>query len=277
MQPYVIKFSGIQLHFFPPVTIDKNKIASAHSTNHNHSFIEILFVDSGSCNFKTSDNVYPLHAGEFCMISPKIIHSLRPGKENAVYFSVTLECIDPSAPLAKWFLFQIEKHPVWIGAATTISPILKEIYKESSGGNMFSQEALPSLAKLFLVYLSRTSLESAPTAVPETKKDTQNVQIDLFMNNHFALATGKDTLSKELNTSSRQLGRILKKQYGMSFREKRSQVRLVAACDLLKNSQMTVAEIAAELGYSTPSNFTAFFKKMQGITPSEYRTIENRT
>ena len=92
---------------------------------------------------------------------------------------------------------------------------------------------------------------------------------------------GEEVLARELNLSRRQLDRIIQKQYGMSFRQKRSQIRFALACDLLRNSKDSIAKISEELGYSTPSNFTSFFKEMHGMTPGEYReqflTIENKT
>lgn len=42
------------------------------------------------------------------------------------------------------------------------------------------------------------------------------------------------------------------------------------AKDMLKNSTKRIADIAVHLTYD-PSNFTKFFKKMEGITPKQYR------
>lgn len=42
------------------------------------------------------------------------------------------------------------------------------------------------------------------------------------------------------------------------------------AKDLLQNTDKAIADIAIQLTYD-PSNFTKFFKKMEGITPKQYR------
>ena len=49
------------------------------------------------------------------------------------------------------------------------------------------------------------------------------------------------------------------------------EIRLEVACDLLLHSEKTVQEISEAVGYSTPSNFTAFFKNATGSTPTQYR------
>lgn len=40
---------------------------------------------------------------------------------------------------------------------------------------------------------------------------------------------------------------------------------------MLDKTDKTVQEIAYELGFQSQSHFTKFFKKMEGITPSNYR------
>ncbi|GAA4181982.1 MULTISPECIES: helix-turn-helix domain-containing protein [Sphingobacterium] len=48
---------------------------------------------------------------------------------------------------------------------------------------------------------------------------------------------------------------------------------LTCTKDLLTNSTLTISAIAQTLTYD-PSNFTKFFKKYEGITPSEFRQLK---
>ncbi|WP_248719848.1 helix-turn-helix domain-containing protein [Convivina intestini] len=47
--------------------------------------------------------------------------------------------------------------------------------------------------------------------------------------------------------------------------------RLNKACDLLKQSQSSIAFIASECGYTNPSKFSAFFKAEKHMSPKSYR------
>jgi AraC family transcriptional regulator len=40
---------------------------------------------------------------------------------------------------------------------------------------------------------------------------------------------------------------------------------------LLASPELPVTEVALSVGYQTPSSFTAAFRKMTGLTPSEFR------
>ncbi|MEM0994741.1 MAG: helix-turn-helix domain-containing protein [Bacteroidota bacterium] len=46
---------------------------------------------------------------------------------------------------------------------------------------------------------------------------------------------------------------------------------LIAAKRLLRFSELQNKEIAYELGFSAPANFSQFFKKCTGVSPSKFR------
>ena len=47
-------------------------------------------------------------------------------------------------------------------------------------------------------------------------------------------------------------------------------IRMKRACQLLKDSGLTVAEVAYQVGYNSPKRFAQHFKNEYGVTPSEY-------
>jgi AraC-type DNA-binding domain-containing proteins len=47
--------------------------------------------------------------------------------------------------------------------------------------------------------------------------------------------------------------------------------RICRAVALLEERKLSITEIALEVGYETPSSFTARFHQRMGVTPSEYR------
>ncbi len=51
-------------------------------------------------------------------------------------------------------------------------------------------------------------------------------------------------------------------------------MRLKRATQYLRESQLTVAEIAYKLGFNNPKYFSKYFKEEFGISPSEYQSRE---
>ncbi|MFQ8433610.1 AraC family transcriptional regulator [Amaricoccus sp. W119] len=84
-----------------------------------------------------------------------------------------------------------------------------------------------------------------------------------------------DGLAEHLGLSPTTLRRRLRLE-GQSFAAIRDDLRHKLARDLLRGGEMTVAEIATELGYSEPSAFHRAFLKWATVSPGAYRTA-NRT
>ncbi|MBX2829361.1 MAG: response regulator [Flavobacteriaceae bacterium] len=80
-----------------------------------------------------------------------------------------------------------------------------------------------------------------------------------------------DYLVNQLGTSRTQLHRKVKALTGMSITRYINQIRLEKAKELLEKSNLSVSEIAYEVGYEDTSYFSTNFKKMYKATPSSFR------
>ena len=70
--------------------------------------------------------------------------------------------------------------------------------------------------------------------------------------------------------SKRSLQRKLK-DCGTHYSELLDQVRFHAACVMLRERELTVAEIAHRLHYSNPTHFSRAFRRTAGVSPHAYR------
>ena len=79
------------------------------------------------------------------------------------------------------------------------------------------------------------------------------------------------TISKELGINYVYLGRCIKEQLREGFVDILTGVRIEAARSLLKNSEMSISEVAYDCGFGSQRNFNRAFRRALGMTPSEYR------
>ncbi|WP_281337375.1 helix-turn-helix domain-containing protein [Flavobacterium eburneipallidum] len=79
-----------------------------------------------------------------------------------------------------------------------------------------------------------------------------------------------DELAQALGISQRQLYRKLKGISGSTVHEFITKVKMNHAEELLKNSDLTISQIAYKVGFSEPSNFSRTFSKHFGCSPSQY-------
>ncbi len=78
-------------------------------------------------------------------------------------------------------------------------------------------------------------------------------------------------LAKQANLSPRQLSRRFKSVCGKTLGEYQQHLRCMEAKDLLKNTDMGVADIGAAIGYSDVSYFGRIFHRYSGQSPKAYR------
>ena len=79
-----------------------------------------------------------------------------------------------------------------------------------------------------------------------------------------------DELAMALGISQRQLYRKLKGITGNTVHEFITKVKMNQAEELIKNSNLSISQIAYKLGFSEPSNFSRTFSKHFGCSPSQY-------
>ncbi|NLA85028.1 MAG: helix-turn-helix transcriptional regulator [Clostridiales bacterium] len=75
------------------------------------------------------------------------------------------------------------------------------------------------------------------------------------------------------NISVAYLSRLFKEYTGESFSSYLENVRINQAKKLLMDSRMNIRVIAEKVGYTSANSFTRAFKKINGITPTDYRQI----
>ncbi|MES0872663.1 AraC family transcriptional regulator [Sinimarinibacterium thermocellulolyticum] len=78
-------------------------------------------------------------------------------------------------------------------------------------------------------------------------------------------------LAHTLNLSPRTLDRYLVRE-GTGYRALLREARQQKALALLDGGQMSITEIALELGYTDAANFTRAFRREAGVSPSAWRT-----
>lgn len=73
--------------------------------------------------------------------------------------------------------------------------------------------------------------------------------------------------------NEKYIGRIFKRETGVSFREYCNGVRMQRAAELLTSTRDKVIDVAFECGFNNVSYFNRLFQRTYGVSPSEYRKI----
>ena len=128
----------------------------------------------------------------------------------------------------------------------------------------------------FLFLLSDSLCEEAKTTIrqandiPWEETNKRNYLLDILTTNQIENITLEE-LSKKIYLDKKQINKIVKKRYNMTYKQKQIRFKIENAKKLLSECTQPVDSIARQIGYTNLTSFYKAFYKIVGMTPAEYR------
>lgn len=228
---------------------------------HGHAFYELLYVQSGSClQMLPGGKRVVLRTGECCLLRPGAAHCIERVRES----DVILKAVIPS-PLferVSWGI-PLPQSPFAVFSPMPLSAryLFGRLLRESVCRDVCREAAAEALLTLLFCELSRAEAQGDPSA-------------ELLYGEWFRGALKGASLAqfaKKYGYTPAYASRLLKQRTGRTFTQLLTGYRLQRAAELLSSSDMSVEDIAAEVGYQVASALYKQFGAHFGMTPAEYR------
>jgi len=94
-----------------------------------------------------------------------------------------------------------------------------------------------------------------------------------FINTHYMEDISLQTIADEVNLAYTYVSGYFKSKQGVNFQKYLTMVRIEHAQELLCQSDLSVSQIAEQVGFGTTNTFIRNMKQISGITPDTYRRI----
>lgn len=252
---------------------------------HTHDFFEMIYVLKGTCVHTIDGKHCPLTEGDLCLLSPCTCHSVyADGDTLAVSLCISSSIIENlfisalrekdmvsdflrSALFLKDFSSCLLFHT--LGDEDVRSQIL-EMYMEEFQDDEYADYMITSMLMVFFLKIVRKykrTVESPAFNPPVYEKTSHILR---YMQENYATASLAD-LSDMLNYSIPYCSKYIKSCTGYSFSQLQQRIRCEKASAYLLNTDMSVEKISEKIGYANPENFMRMFKKICGISPSQFR------
>ena len=109
-------------------------------------------------------------------------------------------------------------------------------------------------------------------AFPQIENESIGAEeIRKYVDQHYTDKILVSDIAEHFHVDLNYLGRVFKKKNGKSLKDYLTEKRLEKAKYLLDNTELKIYEIAEASGYSDYFYFTRLFRKVTGITPTEWR------
>lgn len=177
-------------------------------------------------------------------------------------------------PVDLWRLrekFCPEAHPMVLHEPESIEHIFGELYAvpEKIRRPYFKIKILE-----LLLYLEALELPESPREKPYYyKTQVEKVKaIRQFLADHMAEHVTQEELADRFGIALTPMKQCFKSVYGSAIGTWLLRYRMNQAAVLLRTRrEINVAEIAGLVGYDSPSKFAIAFRRVMGVTPTEYR------
>lgn len=148
-------------------------------------------------------------------------------------------------------------------------------------GKPFIMEELMAMVDNLIENRLRLKGKLSGTQQPDGKIDTPDIKgndkilidkIVSIINKHLDDPNlNVEKLCQEVGLSRAHLNRKMKELFGLTPSEFIRNVRLRKACELLKQPDVDISQIAYSIGFSSQPHFSTAFKRFTGISPTDYR------
>ncbi len=251
---------------------------------HWHEEIEVLYVERGSIQLTTPGSALLLECGDGAIISSNVLHSARTESYcelHSIVFRKEILTGGDDTVFAHRYVQPMLDCPVLRCTRLVTEAdldVLSHMYaafqtlRNSAVG--YELMARCYLSRMWLqFYLSHTDeLEQQREHTSITGADGERMRVMLdFIHRNYAEHIDLAQVSQEANIGPRECLRCFQRTIGISPVQYLLKYRVSEAAHLLRTTQLSVAEIAAQCGFDSPSNFSQTFKRFYSVTPKAYR------
>ena len=240
---------------------------------HTHPFCEIIYISQGNCIIECNGQEYSARKGDIVLYNAGTLHCERACTDESLsflFFAVT----------NLKFSHAERDMPLDHGASPVLTPnayaqdfqfLFHALLREARERRRYGNEACKSLSNAILCLVLRllSGKEEKYLSPNETYLRSREY-IDMY----YRTIQKVDDVCKAMYVSRYYLTHLFKEYAGISPLHYILDKRIEDAKKMLKDTDLSVEEIAFSIGYAEPNSFINYFKKRENKTPASYRKQE---
>ena len=265
--------------------IDRNKVkllyesnakngGDSNSTLHTHECTEIFYVVGGSGKFNIEGKLLPVTTDDMVIVNPNVEHTeVSYNKRPLEYIVLGVEGLEYSAGEdadERWFMTNLQNAREALLHA--LREMLREIEFKAVGYELICQDLLEVL---ILRLMRHAGLQFLPTKTehrkPGRKPSKECAAVRHYIDNHFKENINLDMLSELVHVNKYYMVHSFTKEYGISPINYLISRRIEESKYLLSDTDHSLSQISHMLGFSSPSYFSQSFRRLEGMSPMEFR------
>lgn len=239
---------------------------------HSHEFIELVYIASGKGIHSIGGKSYVLSAGDLFIIHTADDHSLQPVSGEKESFS-WINCLF----VPEFYPFDLSVFPLSNKYAGTqgfemayLFQSMVQEFRDKQPGYLAIMRGCLGIVLHKLSRLLQEKNEEVPYAQRKMRSNLKRAVE--WIHREYESPIGLEAIAAELGTSTSYVGKLFKQELGMTPVTYVNRHRAERSCKLLAETHLPVHQIAVQAGFKDLKFYYAFFKRIFGMTPGEYRS-----
>lgn len=246
----------------------------------SHEPWELVYVHGGRVIVETNDYACTLERGMAILHRPWNFHKIRADGVACTVFVITFstdrnEPVLPVSELpiktdevAQSYIMNIVKNGNPIVAGKNLIPPLKKFDMQHYAAG----QTVKNFLELLLIHFIRMQTAQQEPERGERKSPVVRAVMEA-LERHLCEKTSLQIIAAEVGYSPSRLTAIFRKETGSSVINTLIELRIRRAQELILLGTMTLKAISDHLGFDTVQYFSTQFKKVTGLSPSQYKNL----
>lgn len=255
---------------------------------HDHDCFELAYVVEGSAVQNLNGTTELVSQGAYFIIDYGSRHNYQDCKNlkliNCLFLPEVVDaalgnCISFDELMRICMIRYYKNYPDWTSVDSIfydedrkVLRLLEEMMEECDHRDIGYQEIFRGkLLEILLITLRKVIQKKAAVSMRAYEKSDLILEAVNYLEANYRNKAALSRFCEEKHYSIQYVSRQFKKETGVTFLDYLQKVRIKKSCDLLIGSELLVPEVAYRVGYDDMKYFHQIFRKIVGMSPSEYR------
>lgn len=251
-----------------------------------HNFWEFLYVDKGRVTVTAGNRFLTLRRGDIVFHKPMEFHSVQADGEVAPNLAVvSFECFSPEMAAfeekvmrlddtARNYMARILAEAENAFLPPLDDPMTKVLSRRPAELSFAAEQLLGLTLEALLIHLRRNQDEKAGERLSslfseQAGQDLVN-RVILYLEQNQNRSLTIDDICRDNLVGRSHLQKLFRQRTGSGPITYFRRIKMETARQRMRQGKSNVSEIAESLGYSSVSYFSRDFKKITGMSPTEY-------
>lgn len=233
---------------------------------HSHACTELFFITGGRGIIQLQDEHFPVSVNDMVVINPNVPHTETSQSSRPMeYVCLGVEGLETPAGARGCSL--IPRFAEQSSVSVCLRMLIREVQTKQAAYNAVCQ----NLLHILLMQLRRREEFTAMAVRAGPKSSRECSLVRRYIDEHFKENITLDSLADMAHLSKFYLAHSFQREYGISPIRYLLERRIRESRFMLSETDYSLSHIAQVLGFSSSAYFSQCFRRVENISPIEYR------